>query len=87
MRTRDSAPFERLDLALARPVEALAHELRRRAGVAGLGRLAADAELLDRTVAAAAEREELARVTPALEHGEVLAIYRAAAIAPEARVR
>jgi maleylacetate reductase len=79
MRARDRAAFERLDVALARPVEALADELRQRAGVAGLGQLGADPELLDRTVAAAAKRGELARVTPALERDEVAAIYRAAA--------
>jgi alcohol dehydrogenase class IV len=79
MRARDRATFERLELALGQPVEALADELRRRAEVAGLGQLGADAELLERTVAAAVKRPELVRVTPALEHGEVLAIYRAAA--------
>jgi alcohol dehydrogenase class IV len=79
MRARDRVAFERLELALARPVEAFADELRLRAGVAGLGQLGADAELLDRTVAAAAKRGELARVTPALERDEVAAIYRAAA--------
>jgi maleylacetate reductase len=79
MRTRDRAAFERLDLALARPVEALADELRRRAGVAGLGAMSTDVELLDRTVAAAAKRPELARVTPAVERDEVAAIYRTAA--------
>jgi alcohol dehydrogenase class IV len=79
MRTRATGRFERLDGALGRRVEALAEDLRRRAGVTGLGRLGADAALLDRTVAGAVERRELARVTPALEHDEVLAIYRAAA--------
>jgi alcohol dehydrogenase class IV len=78
MRARDRAAFERLDIALARPVEALADELLQRSGVAGLGRLGADAELLDRTVAAAAKRAELTRVSPALERDEVAAIYRAA---------
>jgi hypothetical protein len=76
MRARDRAAFERLDLALARPVEALADELRLRAGVAGLGAMDTDTELLDRTVAAATKRGELARVTPALEPDEVAAIYR-----------
>jgi alcohol dehydrogenase class IV len=79
MRARAGAPFERLDVGLGRPVETLAEELRRRAGVAGLGRLGADAELLDQTVAAATQRAELARVTPALDRDEVAAIYRAAA--------
>jgi alcohol dehydrogenase class IV len=82
MRTRDRAAFERLDAALARPIEALADELRRRAELADLGQLGADAELLDRTVAAAIKRPELARVSPALEHDEVLAIYTAAAFIP-----
>lgn len=85
MRTRNGAAFERLDLALGRSVESLAEELGTRAGVTGLGRLGADAELLGRTVAAAVERGELARVSPALEHDEVLAIYRAAAGAPRRR--
>src|SRR5829696_9589647 len=79
MRARASARFERLDAALGRPVEALAEDLRRRAGVTGLGELGTDAALLDRTVASAVKRAELARVTPALEHDEVTAIYRAAA--------
>ncbi|MEA2128868.1 MAG: maleylacetate reductase [Solirubrobacteraceae bacterium] len=87
MRARDPAAFERLDLALARPVEAFAVELGRRADVAGLGELGADAELLNRTVAAAVKRAELARVTPALEHDEVLAIYRRAAGASDRRLQ
>jgi maleylacetate reductase len=78
MRARDGDRFERLDTALGRPVEALAEDLRRRAAVGGLGELGADDALLERTVAAAVTRAELARVTPALEHDEVLEIYRAA---------
>jgi maleylacetate reductase len=76
MRARGRAAFARLDRALTRPVEALADELRLRAGVAGLGAMDTDTELLDRTVAAATKRAELARVTPALEPDEVAAIYR-----------
>jgi alcohol dehydrogenase class IV len=79
MRSRNGPAFERLDLALDRPVETLADELRRRAGVAGLGQLGADAELLERAVAAAVKRAELTRVTPAVERNEVAGIYRAAA--------
>jgi hypothetical protein len=79
MRARAAHRFERLDAALGRPVEALAEDLRSRAGVAGLGPLTTDAALLNRTVATAIERTELSRVTPALEHDEVLAVYRAAA--------
>ncbi len=78
MRARDPARFERLDAAVGRPVETLAEQLRNRAGVNGLDELGTDTELLDRTVAAAAKRAELARVTPALERNEVAAIYRAA---------
>jgi maleylacetate reductase len=81
MRARDGARFERLDAALGRPVEALAEDLRGRAAVSGLGELGTDADLLERTVAAAVTRGELARVTPAMGHGEVLEIYRAAAVA------
>jgi alcohol dehydrogenase class IV len=79
MRARDTDRFERLDSAIGRRVETLAEELRRRADSAGLGGLGTDTELLERTVAAAAKRAELTRVTPALEHEEVAAIYRAAA--------
>jgi alcohol dehydrogenase class IV len=79
MRARDSARFERLDAALGRPVETLAEELRRRAGVSGLGAMSTDAELMNRAVAAAGQRVELARVAPAIELDEVAAIYRAAA--------
>jgi hypothetical protein len=56
-----------LDAALGRPIEAFAEDLRRRSEIASLGELRADAALLDRTVAAAVKREELARITPALE--------------------
>ncbi|MDX6677205.1 MAG: maleylacetate reductase, partial [Solirubrobacteraceae bacterium] len=82
MRARDRAAFERLDAARAQPLAALADELRQHSELADLGQLAADAELLDRMVAAAVKRPELARVTPAMEHDEVLAIYRAAALTP-----
>jgi alcohol dehydrogenase class IV len=85
MRARAGARFEQLDAGLGRPVEALAEELRRRAGVAGLGRLGADAELLGQTVAAAIKRAELARVSPALDRDEVAGIYRAAALTPNDR--
>src|SRR4051794_13691301 len=67
MRARAGSQFEQLDVGLGRAVETLAEELRRRARVAGLGQLGADAELLDQTVAAAMKRAELARVTPALD--------------------
>jgi alcohol dehydrogenase class IV len=43
-------------------------------------------DLPGRTVAAAVTRAELARVTPALEHDEVLEIYRAAATTANRRV-
>lgn len=78
MRGRGEIHFERLDVALGKPVETLVEDLRQRAGVNGLGEISSDAELLDRTAAAAAERPELARVAPALERDEVAAIYRAA---------
>jgi alcohol dehydrogenase class IV len=80
MRGRASARFERLDAALGRRVETLAEDLRRRAGVTGLGPLSTDAELLNRTAATAVKRTELARVTPPLEDDEVLAMYRAASL-------
>jgi alcohol dehydrogenase class IV len=67
------------DAALGPPVEALAAQLRERAGVTGLGALATDAALLERAVAAAAERPELARVAPPIGRDEVAAILRAAA--------
>jgi alcohol dehydrogenase class IV len=82
MRTRPGARFEQLDVELGRPVEMLAEQLCRRAEAVGLGRLAADAELFDETVAAASKRAELARVTPPLDRDEVAAIYRAAAATP-----
>jgi alcohol dehydrogenase class IV len=78
MRARDRARLERLDAALGRPLEALAEDLRGRGGVRGLGELGTDDALLERAVAAAGRRAELARVTPALERDEVLEIYRAA---------
>ena len=86
MRARAGARFEQLEVELGRPVETLAEDLRQRAGVAGLGQLGADAELLDQTVAAAIKRAELARVTPALDQDEVAGIYRAAALAPNERL-
>jgi alcohol dehydrogenase class IV len=82
MRTRPGARFEQLDVELGRPLETIAEQLCRRAEAAGLGRLAADAELFDETVAAASQRAELARVSPPLDRDEVAAIYRAAAATP-----
>lgn len=79
MRSRGGARFERLDAAFGKPVETLAEELRRRAGVNGLGETGADAGLLDRMVVTAIERPELTQVTPAVERDEVATIYRAAA--------
>jgi alcohol dehydrogenase class IV len=79
LRARSSARFAALDRALGRSLEAIAEELRRRAAADGLGALGTDAERMDRTVATALTRAELARVTPALEHDEVLAVYHAAA--------
>jgi alcohol dehydrogenase class IV len=79
MRAREADGFKRMDAVIGRSVESLAEELRERAGVTGLGRLATDPELLARAVAAAGERLELARVAPTIEAGEVSAIYRAAA--------
>jgi maleylacetate reductase len=81
MRARDTARFARLDAALGRPVEALAEDLRARAAVSGLGALGADDAVLEQAVATALTRAELARVTPALGHDEVLEIYRSAAAA------
>lgn len=79
VRRRNAGPLERLDAELGRPVEALAAELRARAGADGLGALDVDPAILDRAVAAAAERPELRRMSPPLERDEVEAIYRAAA--------
>lgn len=78
MRRRDATAFARLDADLDRPVEALAEELRARAGVSGLGTLADDPALLAQAVAAAADRPELRRATPPLTPEEAAAIYRAA---------
>lgn len=78
MRRRDAAPFARLDADLGRSVEALAEDLRTRAGAGGLGGLAGDPALLEQAAAAAAGRAELRGASPPIEPEEAAAIYRAA---------
>jgi alcohol dehydrogenase class IV len=80
MRTRAPAAFSRLDHALGHPVDVLADELRRRAGLVTVSVPAADPALLDRLASAAVERAELKLLTPALAYDEVLAILGAAGL-------
>jgi alcohol dehydrogenase class IV len=75
LRRRRPAELEGLDAALGTTLEAFAHTLRERAGVEDVE----DPQLLDRLVDVAAERAELARVAPAPDRDELLAIYRSAA--------
>jgi alcohol dehydrogenase class IV len=79
LRARRPVAFEPLDTLLGVPLEAVATNLRDRAGVDGLGALSADDDLLERAVRTALERPELGRVSPAPEAAELRAIYRAAA--------
>jgi maleylacetate reductase len=77
-RARRPDEFDRLDAALGVPLESIADRLRERAG-ATLSQLAADHELLDRVVEAAAQRPELARIPPPLDRQEIERIYCLAA--------
>jgi alcohol dehydrogenase class IV len=78
-RRRAPERLARVDRDLESPLEDLTENLRRRAGVAGLGRIGGDRELLGRTVETAAGRAELERVPPAMSPEEIKAIYLAAA--------
>jgi alcohol dehydrogenase class IV len=86
-RTRAPEHLATIDRNLGRPLEDFAHALLIRAGVTGLGDMDADADLLDRAVATAAERPEMERIPPPLDAAEIMSIYRAAAaVPPESRV-
>lgn len=84
MRQRDAAAFARLDADLGRPVEALAGDLRARAGATGLGPLTDDPALFQRAVTTAAGRAELRHAVPPIESEEAAAIYWAADESPRA---
>jgi alcohol dehydrogenase class IV len=77
-RERTADAVGEADRVLGSPLEALADTLLDRAGVAGLGPLASDDDLLDRAVRTAAKRPELDRVPPALTAEDVRRIYLAA---------
>lgn len=77
LRRRRPDDLRRLDRELGVTLETAALRLRDRAG-ADLGALAADDELLERAVEAAAIRPEIGRVAPAPDRDELRAIYRAA---------
>jgi alcohol dehydrogenase class IV len=79
LRERLPDDLARLDERLPGTVEELASLLRDRADARDLGDLGTDDELLERTVATAADRPELQHVSPPLSADEVRAIYRRAA--------
>jgi maleylacetate reductase len=83
-RSRRPAELKRLDEILGIALEAVAEQLRRRAG-ASLGVLADDEELLSRAVVTATQRPELNRIPPAPDHAEIREIYRTSAptLSPE----
>jgi maleylacetate reductase len=78
IRSRQPAELEALDATLGVALESVAEQLRERAG-AGLGALASDDELLERTVEAAAKRPELDLIPPAPDRAEIREVYRASA--------
>jgi alcohol dehydrogenase class IV len=79
IRSRRPAELNRLDETLGIALEAVAEQLRQRAR-ASLGVLVHDEELLRRAVGTAAQRAELTRIPPALDHGEIREIYRSSAL-------
>jgi alcohol dehydrogenase class IV len=81
IRFRRPAELGRLDEILGIALEAVAEQLRQRAG-ASLGVLADDEELLRRAVETAAQRPELKRISPAPDHAEIREIYRSSAPRP-----
>jgi maleylacetate reductase len=82
LRARRPEAFEQLDGQLGITLEAVATDLRVRAGADSLGSMGTDDELLDRAVQAALKRPELARVAPAPDATELRAVYRRAAAPP-----
>jgi maleylacetate reductase len=82
LRARRPEAFEQLDARLGVTLEAVATELRARAGADGLGSMTTDEAVLDGAVHAALKRPELARVAPAPDAAELRAVYRNAAARP-----
>jgi alcohol dehydrogenase class IV len=87
IRLRRPAELGRLDEILGIALEAVAEQLRQRAG-ASLGVLADDEQLLRRAVETAAQRSELKRISPAPDNAEIREIYRSSAPtqSPETRL-
>jgi maleylacetate reductase len=77
-RSRRPVEFEQLDASLGLALESVAERLRHRAR-ADLAALVDDANLLSRSVEAAAKRPELDRIAPAPDREEIRQIYRASA--------
>jgi alcohol dehydrogenase class IV len=78
LRRRFPDRLAELDGALGRSAEDAAAALARRAGASSLGAVGTDGEVLERCVAAAAERSELALTPPAPDRDELRALYAAA---------
>ena len=82
LRARRPEAFEQLDRQLGVTLEAVATDLRARAGADSLGSITTDEDVLERAVHAALKRPELARVAPRPDATELRAVYRKAAACP-----